>query len=295
MHNKPLVSILLPVYNSAPFLADCLSSIQKQTYSNWELIIINDGSTDNTRQILESFAADSRIRIYSRKSNSGIAASLNQAVSLAKGQFLARMDADDVMYPHRLSRQVRYLLSHPDAVVIGGQCRLIDTQNKSLGKKTFPLDHRSIYQLAFLRSPLQHPAIMINRLLVPAQFTWYQSSRVPAEDLDLYFRLFRFGLAANLPQTVIKYRQNPEGLTFQNPRITFLRALAVRLNAVSIYGYRPSLVTWVTFIVQSLLVNLLPGKYIYTLYHIAINPSSLIDSLKLRFQALKTPFSFGLK
>lgn len=262
----PTISILLPVYNAGQYLRVCLNSILAQTYSNWELIAINDASTDDSLDILRHYAdIDPRIRIYSNPKNRGIATSLNRAISLARGQYLARIDADDIMYPHRLTRQLHYLRTHPNTVIVGGQCTTIDNQGHLTGLKSFPTQHDNIYQLAFLRSPVQHPAIMINRTLVPTRFTWYHTSCVPAEDLDLYFRLFEYGRFANLSSRVIKYRQHSNSLSLKNPRRTFTFAQKIRFHALR-HGYRPSLITILLHVCQIILITLLPSSLIFPLY-----------------------------
>jgi len=279
--NKPLISILLPVYNGEPYLQGGLDSILKQTYSHWELIAIDDGSTDASLSTLKHYAKqDKRIKVYSLNKNVGIAKALNHAIKHAQGQFIARMDADDVMYPNRLTLQIKYLLSHPDTVIIGGQCTLINTQGKTIGNKHFPLTHDGIYQLALLRSPMQHPAVMINRGLLPKNFNWYYSSQVPAEDLDLYFRLFHYGYAANLKNKLIKYRINPVGLTFINPRRTFKKAYSIRRHASSLYGYQASIFTQTSFIIQSVLIYILPETVTNLIYRLIIDPRLLFQSLK---------------
>lgn len=267
MNKQPLISIILPVYNSSAYLQQALDSVLSQTYSNWELITINDASTDHSLNILNSYAKkSSKIKVFSHTPNQGIAHTLNKALKHAQGQYIARMDADDIMLPNRLQKQLKYLLKHPETIVIGGQCQLIDTQGKTIGKKTFPTSHQQIYQLAFIRSPLQHPAIMINTTLLPKNFSWYHSDQVPAEDLDLYFRLFQYGKTANLPDTIIKYRQNPQGLSLKNPLHTYLTAYKIRQHARKNYQYQPTLPTRALNKLISLAILVFPKKSIYPLY-----------------------------
>lgn len=296
MNKNPLISIILPVYNASPYLPQCLNSVLSQTYQNWELIAVDDASTDNSLDILNSYAQkDSRLKILSHTPNQGIAPTLNQALKHAQGQFIARLDADDVMYPNRLQKQLNYLSNHPHTVVVGGQCNLIDTQDNLIGQKTFPLTHQKIYQLAFLRSPLQHPAIMINKNLLPDNFTWYHQNQVPAEDLDLYFRLFQYGRAANLPDTIIQYRQNPQGLSLKDPLQTYLAAYQIRRQAIKKYHYQPRFTTRLLQAFISLTIFLLPSSAIYPLYtfltgftRLQLTLPNLRPTFQLAKQSLRT-------
>ncbi len=288
--NQDLISIILPVHNAELFLHDCLNSILAQTHNNWELIAIDDGSTDNSFHLLSSYAKkDNRIKVYRNKHNLGISTSLNKIIKLAKGQYLARMDADDIMLKNRLSLQLKFLKSHPDIIIVGGQCQVINTNGKKIGKKIFPLDHNSIYQLAFNRCPVQHPAILINRHFVPKNFVWYRTEHIPAEDLELFFRLFRFGQFANLPQTVLKYRRHLHNTSLINPSKTYQVAQNVRHLAVELYGYQPSPISQILNFVQFFIVSLLPVKLIYPLY--LASTGNL--KLPLPFPTLTSRFNFA--
>lgn len=257
----------MPVYNAEKFLRVTLDSIQAQTYKNWELIAIDDSSKDNSLNILKSYAAtDKRIKVYKNQRNRGVGHTLNRTVSLAKGKFLARMDSDDVMLPNRLSQQLAYLQKHIDTVVVGGQCKLIDVDGQQIGLKTYPTDDQSIRRMSFVFSPVSHPSIMINRSLVPDDFSWYSPTACPAEDIDLYFKLFQFGKFANLKQTVIKYRLYPDSTSFRNPKYNFRKTYEVRQRAQKMWGYNPSLKSKIANEFQKVLVEILPPLSVYHLY-----------------------------
>lgn len=280
--NRPLISVLLPVHNAGIFLDACLSSIISQTYTNWELIAVDDASTDFSLEILKKYSAlDNRIKVLTNRQNLGISASLNRALNRAKGQFIARMDADDISFSSRFKQQLTFLQTHPQVVVVGGQCQLIDILSRKIGHKYFPLKHSEIYQLAFNRSPVQHPAIMINTKLIPADFSWYKTDKIPAEDLDLYFRLFRYGHFANLKHTVIKYRIHSGNTTFHKPIKTYRMAQQIRKDAIT-HGYSPNiqsrlinLAIWLTF-------QVLPYSTIQKIYELVINTQSFKSRIKHR-------------
>ena len=168
---KPLVSVLIPVFNAGNFLVPAIESIFNQTLKNLEIIAIDDGSTDNSLAILKSLAKkDKRLRVYKNPKNLNIANTLNRAIKLAKGQYLARMDADDIASENRLKLQIEYLRSHPGTVIVGGQCQTIDIDGKSLGHKNFPLTDKKIKQSLFEYNPIQHPTIVINKKIIPENF-----------------------------------------------------------------------------------------------------------------------------
>ncbi len=267
MTNKPLVSVILPVYNANGFLPAAIESILNQTYKNFELIAINDGSTDNSLEILKKYAKkDKRIKIVNNKKNLNISRSLNIGIISAKGQFIARMDADDISLPNRLESQIKYLLNHKDIVILGGQCKTIDTDGKIIGHKLFPVTNNKICEALYYENPIQHPTVVFNKNLIPKNFTWYNPELPPAEDYDLFFRMAKFGKYHNLKKYVLKYRQYLGSSTFKNPLNTFNVTLKVRKLAITKYGYKPSFKGKVIHKIQKLTISLLPKVLIYPTY-----------------------------
>lgn len=266
-NTKPTISILMPVYNAARFLGPCLESIQKQSFKDWELIAIDDASTDNSySQLWEAAKNDSRIRVFRNKKNLGVALTLNRTVKFAKGSYLARMDADDIMVKGRLAKQKAYLDHNPETVLVGGQCELINFDGQAIGYKNYPLNDQEIRKMIFTFSPASHPSIMINRLLLPKQFDWYNPFACPAEDIDLYFRLFSFGKFANLDEVVTKYRLYPSSTSFKNPKLNFFKTQRVRQNAIKRFGYQPSRRARLVSVIEATAVKTLPANLIYPLY-----------------------------
>jgi len=264
---KPTISVILPVHNAEKYLVEALESLRYQTYPHFEVIAIDDASTDLSYKILRNYAKiDPRIKVYHNKVNLKIANTLNFGLTKAKGRFIARMDADDVALPTRFQKQLNFLTKHPGVVVVGGQCLTIDKDGQITGKKLFPTDHIAISELMYTANPLQHPSIMINRDLLPSDFAWYNPRLTPAEDLDLYFRLGKFGLFANLKTTVLMYRQHGDSETFRNPKYTFKITQKVRSLAVAKHGYKPSLKSKVLASIQSLVLKVVPNDLIFPLY-----------------------------
>ncbi|KKU32566.1 hypothetical protein A3K29_05785 [Candidatus Collierbacteria bacterium RIFOXYB2_FULL_46_14] len=268
--NHPLISVIIPVYNGNGYLPAALQSILSQTYRHFEVIAIDDGSTDNSYEILQRFAKlDSRVRVFRNSKNLNIAHTLNRGIRLAKGQFIARMDADDVSLPHRLAKQIHYLKLHPDVVIVGGQAKTIDIDGMALGRKLFPISNKQIREALFTSNPIQHPTAMINRSLLPKNFSWYDPSLPPAEDYDLFFRLGKYGNYHNLSCFVLQYRQYIGSATFKNPIKTFSATRQVRQRATSKYGYIPSFRSKLVHALQVAAVTLLPESLIYPAYVLA--------------------------
>lgn len=266
-NKKPLVSIVLPVYNAGDFLVEAMLSIINQTYKNWELICVNDASKDNSLAILQDFALrDSRIKVYSNKRNLGVALTSNFVISKAKGKYLARMDADDVMMPDRIEKQVEFLQKNPGVVIVGGQCQLIDKDGEIIGRKIFPTKNTDLYKMSFRSMPIQQPTMMINLNLLPKKFTWYNDKFKPADDLDLFFRLFNFGLFANLPDFVLKYRMHKSNISLVNPKRTFFLTYEIRRRAVALYNYKPVFSSKLINYFQYLVVSVLPNFLIYPFF-----------------------------
>ena len=186
-----------------------------QTYSNWEMICINDGSSDATAEILEQFVdREPRIRLFSQE-NQGVTATLNRGLSLARGELVARMDADDIAMPDRLGLQVAFMQSHPEHVAVGGAILKIDTDSDRLGVDRLPTDHAAI-EAALLarRTGLFHPTVMV-RLSAVQAVGGYRPEHVAVEDHDLWLRLAQYGLLGNLDEVLLCYRLHPSSACWQ--------------------------------------------------------------------------------
>ena len=229
----------MPVYNAEPYLAEAVESILGQTFADFEFLIINDGSTDRSGTILERYAArDRRIRLTSRP-NTGYTVALNQLLDLARGEFVARMDADDVALPQRLERQVDYLRAHRDVVCVGSAVQFIDGAGRFLRNGHPGMDHEAIQQRALAGDcPLNHPSIMMRRAAVQA-VGGYHPEFEPAEDLDLWLRLGEVGRLTNLPEVLMKYRQHARSFSEQHQRLQLERSAAAVLEACRRRGIPP--------------------------------------------------------
>ncbi len=257
----------MPAYNAGNFLSESIRSIQNQSYSNWELIIIDDASTDNSRKILRSFVKnDERIRLYFNQTNLGVSKTANIGISKANGKFIARMDADDIASFDRIEKQVEFLTTNKKTVAVGGQCELININGKKIGEKKFPLKNKEVKDMIFRSVPLQQPTLMVNKQLLPNKFVWYDEDYSSAEELEFIFRIFKFGNVQNIPNIVLKYRIHEGNTSLINPKKTFFLTLVTRINAIGKYSYRPSLMGIFVTLIQVMIVSILPNSWIYPIY-----------------------------
>jgi glycosyltransferase involved in cell wall biosynthesis len=264
--NDKLISIVMPVYNAQEYLVECIESVQKQTYANWELIAVNDGSTDNSNIILDNFAKkDGRIRVFSFSKNKGLASALNYGILQANGYYLARMDADDVCYPKRLETQIKHLEKNHGVIAVGSQVELINNVGKRLGYKKFATDIKAVREGIFNFIPLQHPTLFTYTSIM--RQCLYE--KVPtAEDVLLFFKLLQFGEITNTKETLLAYRITNISNSFKNPKRTFFITLSHRLRAVTHMGYIPSFKSIFINIAQFVVVSLLPNTSLLALYEL---------------------------
>ena len=206
--SHPRITVAMSVYNNAPYLVPAIESILAQTFTDFEFLIVNDGSTDGSPAIIDRYAAsDARIRAI-HQSNSGLIASLNRMIDEARGTLIARMDGDDIALPERFARQVAFLDAHPDIGVLGTGCVTIDTLGQP-GARTFDnvLDHADIVADLKNGPALCHPSVMMRRDAVCAVGGYHRAYR-HCEDYDLWLRMSEHVRMANLPDRLLKYRQS---------------------------------------------------------------------------------------
>lgn len=205
----PSISVVIPVFNASRYLRSAMATVQAQTFRDFEVIAVDDGSTDGSKAILEQLAAaDSRIRIISRP-NTGIVGALNDGLAAARGEFVARMDADDLALPIRFETQLNWLRAHPDYVALGSDIIYTDPEGDLLVQHRPALAHEGILEqlLAGNGGALIHPTIIFRRAAI-TQVGGYRQQYNWIEDLDLFLRLSEIGRLANLPDVFLHYRQH---------------------------------------------------------------------------------------
>lgn len=214
----PKVTVLMSCYNAARWLDQAITSILDQTFKDFEFIIIDDGSTDETLKIINSYARnDDRIVVIS-KDNTGLADSLNVGLQMARGEWIARLDADDVAFSTRLERQIGFLNNHREIVLLGSGCTLIDDKGLIIKNFKYPSVHRKIVKkIEKMGSPFPHSSVVFKKEIVQS-IGGYRNCFNGAEDADLWLRIAENYTIACLPVPLIKLRKHSESIT-ANPNI----------------------------------------------------------------------------
>lgn len=201
--DSPLVSIVMPAYNAEKYIEQSIESIINQTYQNWELIIIDDGSTDNTFQCTQRYLND---KVHAFKfANKGQSAQLNAGIALAKGKYIAIAHADDINELNRLELQVNYLDSNPNISICGTFIKTFNSKNEQKNIN-YPIESDNCYSALFYGNPLAHPTVMIRKALFIDHNLKYNEHLVAAEDYDLWIRLSKYAKIGNIPEVLVQYR-----------------------------------------------------------------------------------------
>jgi glycosyltransferase involved in cell wall biosynthesis len=227
---KPLVSVLLPVYNAQDYLRESIDSILGQTFADFELIIINDGSTDGSKAILDTYS-DPRIVIIDQ-ANAGLPISLNRAIAKAKGKYLARQDADDVSLPTRLAEQVAYLEMHPECALLGTWAKIMRERKPTDRELKHPTDNGEIQVKLMFYNCFVHSSVVIRKATLNQCGVYPEDpEKFPPEDYDLWLRIAQVAQVANLPKVLLQYRELPGSISRQK-----LELMQKRARKMSEYG-----------------------------------------------------------
>ena len=225
--NSRKITVLMPVHNGRKYLRDAIESILNQTYEDFEFLIINDGSTDNTLHIIKSYV-DSRIKLINNKKNIGLIKSLNKGIKRSKGEYIARMDADDVSFKNRLQTQVDFMEKHKDIGVCGSWAKTFGEKNE-LWKA--PVENIDIKTMMIFDSPLIHPSVIMRKSIIK-EYPNYRR----AEDYGLWVELMDKTKFYNIPECLIKYRLHK--LTKQQKQNKLKATLIIRKTALDKVGVK---------------------------------------------------------
>lgn len=250
MAGKCRLTVLMPVFNGQKYLRLAIDSILQQTYQDFELLILDDGSTDATPEIIHSYL-DHRIRYVKNEHNLGIVKTLNKGIDLCETELIARMDADDVSMLDRFEKQVAYLDSHPDIMLVGSAAAIIDQEGKQTGNFPVPVESERIKTGLFFSNVFIHSTILLRRSKLLEHHFSYDAAHIGIEDYGLWFRLSRFYKLANMSDQLLCYRMNPEGITssanrdmekrdaaFTRLYLDLFRELGIKLSESEAHAYR---------------------------------------------------------
>jgi glycosyltransferase involved in cell wall biosynthesis len=231
---KALVSVVMSVYNSAAHLCEAIDSILNQTYQNFEFIIINDGSTDESLNMIQSYQ-DKRIRLIDNSENKGLIYSLNKGFEMAMGKYIARMDADDISLPERLEKQVAFMEAQKQI----GVCTCDYTQFSARSSKTYLAWEKHDEMLAQLlfNSCLVHPSLLIRKESLNALNTYFDSNFLHAEDYELWTRLILKCKFSKVPEVLFEYRLHENQVSQKHKTVQMESANKVRAALLSRLGF----------------------------------------------------------
>ena len=270
--NGPLVSIVLPVHNCERYISKSIDSCLKQAYENIEIIIVNDASNDGTGDILRGYEERfKKIRILNIEKQNSLGAVLNIGIRSSKGKYIARMDADDIMYPIRVEKQVEFLEANEDVVVVGGQIDIIDAEGNITEERKYSLNDKALRRNLFIYQPFAHPAIMFRKNIV-LDFGMYPEDLPKVEDVKLAFLFSQKGEFANIPEKVLKYRITFDTESQAKMVDHFKRTCLVREQVIRELGIKPSFREYVLWNLEKVTVFLtkkIPQKWFMGLLNIA--------------------------
>ena len=231
---SPKVTVLMPVFNGEAFLNEAVESILNQTFTDFEFLIIDDGSTDRSVNIIKSYD-DPRVRLVCNNQNMGLVATLNRGIDLSLGTYIARMDCDDVSLPTRLQKQIAFLDEHPDVGVCSSWVTVIGKEPKLVW--TYPLESDEIKCWLLFESVLPHPSAILRAKLFKERSFYYDASFRHAEDYELWVRTASYMSFANIDEVLLLYRQhkNNVGVIHRNEKMSSAsRIRSIQLSSLGI-------------------------------------------------------------
>jgi glycosyltransferase involved in cell wall biosynthesis len=229
----------MPVLNAEKYVGTAIQSILSQTYRDFELLVIDDGSTDRTAEIVRSFR-DHRIQHSTNPGNMGVVFTLNKGLKSSRGEFICRMDADDIAKPERIAHQIEYLDAHPDIMLLGTACDIIDEFGKRIGCERYPATHDEIMRTIFVHNPFCHGTVLI-RASVLKEVGDYDSRFLHNEDYDLWLRIASRHLTANLDEPLVMRRLHGGNITVAKERELVRYRFRTLSHAIFKYYKRPPL------------------------------------------------------
>jgi glycosyltransferase involved in cell wall biosynthesis len=226
--NSPKISVVMSVFNGSKYINDSIDSILNQTFKDFEFIIIDDGSTDDSLEKIKSYN-DSRIVVISRE-NKGLVYSLNQGISIAKGKYIVRQDADDISSPTRFEEQFHILTNNPKLILVGSSIYTIDEESKTKNMHKVLINNPELKQELIIRSPFAHGSTMFKKsLFITAG--GYKSNEWPTEDYGLWLRMAEYGDFFNIDSPLYKYRENSLSISNLNKDLQKTKTLEINKTA----------------------------------------------------------------
>lgn len=214
LNEEPIISVILPVYNADKYLQSAIDSILNQTYTNFELFLMDDGSTDGSANIIAGNASnDSRIKSIKNSENKGLIYTLNKGLNLVNGKYIARMDADDKAHPERFREQVDYMELHPDIDLLGTNYSIIGNRT---GESDLPLNSEEISLFLYFKNVIAHPTVMMRTTVIKEHQIKYNPKAIHMEDWALWLELKKYCKIANHKSSLLEYRIEGQNISIKN-------------------------------------------------------------------------------
>ena len=229
---SPLVTVLMPVYNGQSYLGEAIESILNQSYKNFEFLIINDGSTDKTKEIICSYS-DPRIRYVENETNIRLIATLNKGILLANGEYIVRMDADDISLPQRIEKQVAFMESHPAVGVCGSGFMIFGNSERQV---RYPLMHKEISVSMLFFNPICHPASIWRTCIIKKHGLQFDPEYLHAEEYKFWIDFGKYAEFANIDQVLLNYREHTLQVSNKEAAIQNKTAVRIRKELFAQFG-----------------------------------------------------------
>lgn len=269
--NKPLISVVMPAHNAQKYIKSAIESVLNQTFKQFELIIVNDCSTDKTLSMIKYFSKkDSRIKIISNDKRLDIARSLNKGIAVAESNIIARMDADDISFSNRLELQYKLIKSSTNIAVVGANIKIMDESENEIATRSYPTSSKKLKDCLFRYSPFAHPVVVFKKNIFE-EVGQYNPKYSPTEDLDLWFRFGRKYEFKSINKSLLKYRLSNKSSSHKDIKDLEILVFKIRFDAIFKYGYRPSLYDMVYNLFQFVTLWFTPAKYRIKIYNLLRN------------------------
>jgi len=256
----------MSVFNSEKYIQESIESILNQSFKDFEFIIVNDACTDQTGEILTKYANNPRVKIIENKENIGLTKSLNKALKVAQGEYIARQDADDVSLPDRFQKQIDYLESNPEIKLLGTFAYGINNRGEVLREEIPPVSSKAIKKVLIKNNTFIHPSVMIRKDILD-KVGLYNEDFETTQDYELWFRILKIAEGSNLPLSLVKKRYTPEMASLQKEKIQlrntlFLQNQAIKRRDYSVFSYIHLLRPYLSLKCPSLIKNFLRNNFL---------------------------------
>ena len=243
MKEFPFVSVLMPVYNAEKYLKEALESILNQSYTHFELLLFNDGSTDGSLTIIQGFD-DPRIRFFDQEVNSGYLSHLNKGIQLSRGKYIIRADADDVNALDRIEKQVLFMENHPEVGLCGSWAQIITSQGELKQEIKYFAEDAWVRAHLFWTIPIPHPTAIIRKKILNKHHLWYQSPWYPVEDYALWLSMASYTQMANIQESLVKIRKHDQNISITKKGVRVRKTKLIRMAQLQKLGIQPTEREW---------------------------------------------------